>query len=106
MNNTVIGTQTTSLRPITRDVKLRSNADRNNTGPRSLNNNSKTKPQPNNYTQQNYTSAGGTNNAQTVNTNASAISCGSGTKTFQNTINIGSFINEINHQNQNQGGGN
>lgn len=35
-----------------------------------------------------------------INTNISAISGGSGTKTFQNTINIGSFINEINNQNK------
>lgn len=50
MNNTVIGNQTASLRPITRDVKLRSQADRVNTGPRTLHNNSKTKSQANNYT--------------------------------------------------------
>ena len=43
MNNTVVGTQTASLRPITRDVKLRSQAERTNTGPRTLHNTSKTK---------------------------------------------------------------
>lgn len=43
MNNTVVGSQTASLRPITRDVKLRSQAERTNTGPRTLHNNSKTK---------------------------------------------------------------
>ena len=50
---------------------------------------------PNNYSQQQqYTS----NNI--MNTNGSAMSGGaeSGAKTFQNTINIGSFINEINNQ--------
>ena len=104
LNNTV--TPQSGVRPITRDVKLRSQAGNKQSGAalsqnisnsRILNNASKqnkTGSTSNNYSQQqNYQ----TNNI--INTNASAISGGgSGAKTFQNTINIGSFINEINNQ--------
>jgi hypothetical protein len=62
-------------RPITRDIKLRSNANRNNTTG-------------------NPTSQG----KQYQNTQ-SALSGKDEPQTFQNTINIGSFINEINNKN-------
>lgn len=98
MNNTMISslsnpTNTSNTRPITRDIKLRSqHANRNPSG---LNPNSKAGADS--YSQKNNfgsNQAGG-------NPNGSAISAGeSGAKTFQNTINIGSFINEINNQQQ------
>ena len=61
------------MRPITRDVKLRSQANRNNTTGVPT----KTQFAPN-----------------------SALSGKEDAQTFQNTINIGSFINEINNQKQ------
>lgn len=76
---------TNNIRPITRDVKLRSQAANRNPGA-GLNN-----QKVDNYNSQNN----GMNGKQ-----GSAISDTDGTKTFQNTINIGSFINEINNQQQ------
>jgi hypothetical protein len=63
------------IRPITRDMKLRSTANRNNT------------------------TSGPTINKQSYPNTQSALSGKDDIQTFQNTINIGSFINEINNQN-------
>jgi len=61
-------------RPITRDMKLRSTANRNNT-------------------------TGAPTVVKQYQNTQSALSGKDEPQTFQNTINIGSFINEINNQN-------
>lgn len=92
MNNTMVSQgsnqQAGSMRPITRDVKLRSQAANRNTqlpnGTRGQNSGSMQHLNENSPTHQN--------------TGISATGGISGRKTFQNTINIGNFINEINKQ--------
>ena len=101
-----------SLRPITRDVKLRSQANRNNTSnamPGSLSQASQKGSQiQNNYNSQTKTNfaGGGLNTSSALSGtenfdgkrsfNGPAGGTNAEARTFQNTINIGSFINEIN----------